>query len=102
MINRTPRQQARFLEYHSERPRRTTDRAFKIQIETSNQAQYRGLAAARRADEGRDFAGAEFERYIAQDIVALARGCHVALARDQNVKRGGDASGLHVVQKAAP
>src|SRR5215475_12422052 len=70
VLDRAPWQQPRLLEYHADAllPG-TRDVPLKVAIETSEDAQQRGLAAAGGADDDADLSRFERERDMAQHLV---------------------------------
>src|ERR1700722_299797 len=71
LLDAAPRQEARLLENETEPPRREGHLAVEIAIETGDDLQKRGLAGARRADEGRDLSGREREGDVGKNVLAL-------------------------------
>ena len=63
------------------------DAAFKIAIQPDNDAQERGLAAAGRADQRRDFAVRQGERDLAEHMQTAARCGAIGLSLDVNSSR---------------
>ena len=71
LLDRAPRQQPRLLEHHAERAvRGQSHAALEVAIEPGDDAQQRGLAAARRPDQRADLAVAERERQLAEHAAA--------------------------------
>src|SRR6516165_4826324 len=103
LLDRPPRQQARLLEDHAERAvRGERDAAVEIAVEPRDDAQQRGLAAARRPNQRGDLPTAEAECKLAEHLELPAGGSLKRLLLDVDVKPVSGASGRHVVQTAAP
>jgi hypothetical protein len=83
-------------------PTRAHDAAAIIAVETGDDPEHRGLAAAGRADEHGHLATAEHEADVAQHLQPLAGGSYEGFLLDLDIKQRAAASGTHVVQRAAP
>ena len=88
LFDRAPRQQPRFLEYNTEPAvRRQPHAAFEFRIEPDDDAKQRGLAAAGRTDQRRDFAIRQSERHIAEHVeVGRRSGLAIGFALDADFK----------------
>ncbi len=103
LLDRAPRQQPRLLKYHAERAvSRQLHRAIVGLVQSRDDAQQRGLAAAGGADERGHFAGAQAERERAQHIALAPRRRGKGFVLDGDIKPVAGANGRHVVQAAAP
>ena len=105
LLDRPPRQQGRLLEHGGDAVRaafRQLEGAGKVLVEAKQDAQRRGLAAARRPEQAGEFALPDLEGKVAQrrDRDAFRR--PESLFGDVDPKRDAGANGLHVVQRAAP
>src|ERR1700692_3355387 len=87
--DRAPWQQAGLLEHHSERPSVTNDGARIILVETGDDPQHRGLAAAGVADEPAILAASQRELHVAEHVETLAGLPTKYLVRDAHIKQCG-------------
>ena len=103
VLDRAPRQQPWFLEHHGELAAlRRTKRSGEIRIETGNDAQHGGLAAARRANQNPDLADRHSQCDVAEHLEDLAARGPIGFMRNANVKQFGAANVTRVVQWVAP
>ena len=103
LLHGAPGQEARLLEHHAELA--VIGQAHHpgiVAVEAGDDAQQRRLAAAGGADQGGHRPGGEGEFQPPQHVEPTARRRPVGFAFDADIKLGGDASGRHVVQSAAP
>jgi hypothetical protein len=82
--------------------RRERNVAVEIAVESRDDPQQRGLAAAGRPDQRGDLPAEEAERKLAEHLELAAGGSAKRLLFDVDVKPASGASGRHVVQAAAP
>ena len=103
LLDRPPGQKARLLEHQADAGvGRNADSAGEAVVEAGDDAQQRGLAAARRAHQHRHAFGLDIEDEVADGNERGAVGADVRLLLDADFKPACYASGLNVVQWVAP
>ena len=83
-------------------PARAHDSPSIVSVEAGDDPQHRGLAASGRTDQRRDLAMSERERTSRSTSRRSPEAATIGFPRDRHFKQAGAASGMRVVQRAAP